>query len=118
MNLKQALARIAELEKQLEKAVPKAPAELTYETSLTDNRKYYNSAWGKQSTPPGPWEIKLIALTGKKTNNLTGMKPPHEPQTTRGQREREAKEMIESLTNQAEIPNAPAMGTYTAKKKW
>jgi hypothetical protein len=86
--------------------------ELTLETSITDGRKYYNSAWGKQATPPGPWEIKLISLTGKSRNGLTGMKPPHMPQTTRGQREMEAKEKVEALTNADTLPDGEILEAY------
>lgn len=120
MNLKQALARIAELESEIltlkKKGKPisewKEPNGLSLEESLTDSREWRNVSWSG-GTPPGPWEMKL-----RETH--PNVKIPYSPYKggTRGGRERAAKAVLDSEILTDDSPNAPAMGTYTAKKKW
>ncbi len=118
MTLTQAMARIAELEKQVITLTPKKkgkaradwaePNMLDEVASLTDDREWRNSSWNG-GTPPGPWECKVREIAealGKEIKIIAnkGRSSLYKGQT-RGVREQAAKDTYERLTLTRAIPN-------------
>jgi hypothetical protein len=127
LTLRQALARIADLEAQVAALTPSPkvkpnksapewmhPALEDREASLTDSREWRNVSWnntltGGKGSPPGPWERDYLTKC-----ELLGIKPRIHAAGgakyrggTRGEREAGAKQALEALGYIGEVAHSP-----------